>query len=110
MASQDPTEALVDEIVSRVTAQLGGQLAAGASNRVSTTALKLTSSSGGQVGSDPTEPCHATDATCTGCGFCTTRKEGVVDTLVHIGAARIASSPGGIKPREDLASVIDHTI
>lgn len=65
---------------------------------------------GRDAGSDPTQPCDATDATCTGCGFCVTRKEGVVDTLVSIGATRVGAAHGGVKPREDLAGMIDHTL
>lgn len=64
----------------------------------------------GDVGHDPTVPCDATDLTCTGCGFCTTRKEGVVDTLVGIGASRFGAASGGVAPRGDLASMIDHTL
>src|SRR5205807_1846139 len=62
------------------------------------------------AGTDPNTPCDATDATCTGCGFCVTRKEGVIDTLVGIGGVRFGAGAGGIKPREDLAGMIDHTI
>ena len=62
------------------------------------------------AGFDPNTPCDATDATCTGCGFCVTRKEGVVDTLVSIGGVRFGAGAGGVKPREDLAGMIDHTI
>ncbi len=90
-------DALVDAIANRVAGQLGVQLGG-------------TRARPKDAGADPTMPCDATDATCTGCGFCTTRKEGVVDTLLSIGANRIASMAGGIKPREDLAGMIDHTI
>ncbi len=93
-------DTLVDAIAQRVAGQLG---------------VRLPSSSGGgsgrkDAGTDPSAPCDATDATCTGCGFCVTRKEGVVDTLVNIGITRVASTAGGIKPREDLAGMIDHTL
>jgi len=94
-------DALVDAIAARVAGQLG------------VTLPSSSSSFGGKrkdAGVDPTQPCDATDATCTGCGFCATRKEGVVDTLLSIGANRIASTAGGVKPREDLAGMIDHTI
>lgn len=73
-------------------------------------ARQLQLAPGGEVGSDPNAPCDATDQTCTGCGFCATRKEGVVDTLVGIGASRFGAAAGGIKPRGDLASMIDHTL
>jgi deoxyribose-phosphate aldolase len=66
--------------------------------------------SGADAGFDPTQPCDATDATCTGCGFCVTRKEGVVDTLVSIGGVRFGAAAGGVKPREDIAAMIDHTL
>ena len=62
------------------------------------------------AGFDPTQPCDATDATCTGCGFCATRKEGVVDTLTQIGSVRFGALAGGVKPRTDIAAMIDHTI
>ncbi|MBI1944324.1 MAG: deoxyribose-phosphate aldolase [Deltaproteobacteria bacterium] len=64
----------------------------------------------GDFGSDPSEPCDATDLTCNGCGFCTTRKEGVVDALVGSGASRFGAAAGGTAPRGDLASMIDHTL
>lgn len=62
------------------------------------------------VGSDPGAPCDATDLTCNGCGFCATRKEGVLDTMVGSGAARFGAAAGGAAPRGDLASMIDHTL
>jgi deoxyribose-phosphate aldolase len=71
--------------------------------------LHLTSSPG-DAGFDPTQPCDATDATCTGCGYCVTRKDGVVDTLVSIGAVRFGAMAGGVKPRDDMAAMIDHTL
>jgi deoxyribose-phosphate aldolase len=92
-------DVLVDAIAQRVAGQLGVQLG-----------VPLSSAKGRDAGTDPSAPCDATDATCTGCGFCVTRKEGVVDTLVNIGISRVASTAGGIKPREDLAGMIDHTI
>jgi deoxyribose-phosphate aldolase len=82
-------DALVDAITRRVAAQLNLSVSAG---------------------DDPNTPCDATDATCTGCGFCVTRKEGVVDTLVSIGGVRFGAAAGGVRPRDDLASMIDHTI
>jgi deoxyribose-phosphate aldolase len=91
-AMSSNVDVLVEAISKRVAAQLG---------------LVLQNNS---VGSDPTEPCHATDETCTGCGFCVTRKEGAVDNLIHIGAARIAATAGGVKPKDGLASMIDHTL
>jgi deoxyribose-phosphate aldolase len=94
-------DALVDAIAKRVAGQLGVTLP---------TSATTYGTGRRDAGMDPTQPCDATDATCTGCGYCTTRKEGVVDTLVSIGASRIASTAGGVKPREDLAGMIDHTI
>lgn len=90
-------DALVDQIVKQVSQRLH---------------LTMGNSVGprGDAGSDPNELCDATDATCTGCGFCVTRKQGVIDTLVNIGGVRFGAAAGGIKPREDLAGMIDHTI
>ena len=90
-------DALVEAIAARVAGQLGVSLSSSSPKRK-------------DAGANPHEACDATDATCTGCGFCSTRKEGVVDTLVSIGAARVASAAGGTKPREDLAGMIDHTL
>ena len=87
-------DALVDQIVKKVSQRLHLDAPSGAAD----------------AGSDPNEPCEATDATCTGCGFCVTRKAGVIDTLVNIGGVRFGAGAGGIKPREDLAGMIDHTI
>lgn len=64
----------------------------------------------GEAGNDPTAPCDASDLTCNGCGLCTTRKEGVVDALVGSGATRFGAAAGGVAPRGDLASMIDHTL
>jgi deoxyribose-phosphate aldolase len=66
--------------------------------------------SAGDPGSDPSSPCEATAETCNGCGFCVTRKESVVDRLVQLGAARVAAGPGGNKPKEGFAQLIDHTL
>jgi len=92
-------DALVDAIAAKVAGQLG---------------VNLSSSSGARrgkdAGADPNAPCDATDATCTGCGYCATRKEGVVDTLLTIGVSRVAAAAGGVKPRDDIAGMIDHTI
>jgi deoxyribose-phosphate aldolase len=95
------TDALVDAIARKVAQRL--HLDAPSSSSTSRKA-------GVDAGFDPTQPCDATDATCTGCGYCVTRKEGVVDTLVSIGATRVGATHGGVKPREDLAGMIDHTI
>lgn len=92
----DNVDALVDIITKKVAQRLA--LASGAAG------------SRGDAGFDPTAPCEATDATCSGCGFCVTRKEGVVDSLVSIGASRVAAAAGGIQPKGDLAGMIDHTI
>lgn len=93
-------DALVDVIARQVAQKLGVTLTPGTG----------TPGRSGDAGRDPSAPCDATDATCTGCGFCVTRKEGVVDTLVNIGAARVGAAAGGVKPREDLAGMIDHTL
>jgi deoxyribose-phosphate aldolase len=90
-------DALVEAISKRVAAQLGVSLPPSTHARA-------------DAGKDPSEPCHATDETCTGCGFCVTRKEGVVESLVTIGATRFAAAAGGIKPKEGLAGMIDHTL
>jgi deoxyribose-phosphate aldolase len=95
----------VDALVEAIAARVAGQL--GVSLQSSTTS---SSTKRNDAGTNPHEACDATDATCTGCGFCSTRKEGVVDTLISIGASRVASAAGGAKPREDLAGMIDHTL
>ena len=92
-------DALVDAIAAKVAGQLGVNLSSSAGAR-----------RGKDAGTDPSSPCDATDATCTGCGYCATRKEGVVDTLLTIGVSRVAAAAGGVKPRDDLAGMIDHTI
>lgn len=99
--SEAGDNALVDAIAQKVAAQLGLRMSAG---------QFAGASRGKDAGTDPNAPCDATDATCTGCGFCTTRKEGVVDTLVSIGATRFGSAAGGNRPKDDLAGMIDHTI
>lgn len=93
-------DALVDAIAAKVAGQLGVNLSSSSGAR----------RGGKDAGTDPSAPCDATDATCTGCGYCATRKEGVVDTLLTIGVSRVAAAAGGVKPREDLAGMIDHTL
>ena len=95
-------DTLVDAIAARVAAQLGVRLPSSSSSSSSSTAK--------DAGTDPNSPCDATDATCTGCGFCTTRKEGVVDSLIAIGATRFGAAAGGNRPKGDIASMIDHTL
>jgi deoxyribose-phosphate aldolase len=104
--SVSDVDQLVDRIAARVASQLGVSLPGGAGAAGGASARRA----GRDAGSDPTQPCDATDETCTGCGFCVTRKEGVVDSLVKIGATRIGAGAGGVKPREDLAGMIDHTL
>jgi len=87
-------EALVNEITQRVAQQLYAQNAP----------------KGPDPGTDPNAPCDANHDTCNGCGFCATRKPEIVDTLVQLGAARIAAGPGGVKPKDKVAGVIDHTL
>ena len=94
-------DTLVDAIAARVAAQLGVRLPSSSSS---------SSSTAKDAGTDPNSPCDATDATCTGCGFCTTRKEGVVDSLIAIGATRFGAAAGGNRPKGDIASMIDHTL
>ena len=86
MRESDSLDVLVDAITSQVAARLNLQLPSASVGRFAARAP------GGDAGFDPAAPCDATDATCTGCGFCTTRKEGVVDMLISIGAARVASA------------------
>jgi deoxyribose-phosphate aldolase len=97
-------DALVDAIAKKVAGQLGVQLPGGGGGGHHHHAR------GKDAGSDPSSPCDATDATCTGCGYCVTRKEGVVDTLVSIGATRVGAAAGGIKPKDGIAGMIDHTL
>ncbi len=104
MTNSGDVDALVDQIAARVAAQLGVTLGGAPARRHGG------ASSAANAGTDPNAPCDATDATCTGCGYCTTRKEGVVDTLVSIGATRFGSAAGGNRPKDDLAGMIDHTI
>lgn len=87
----DNMEAIIDAITSRVVARLG-------------------QGAPGDPGSDPNAPCEATAVTCNGCGFCATRKESTVDRLLQLGATRIAAGPGGVKPKEGFARLIDHTL
>ena len=61
-------------------------------------------------GTDHNAPCDATHETCNGCGFCDTRKEPVVEALLQLGASRIAAAPGGRRPKNTIASTIDHTL
>lgn len=61
-------------------------------------------------GFDPSSPCHATQDTCNGCGYCSTRKPDAVHNVIQSGADRIGASPGGVKPQDGLASFIDHTL
>jgi len=98
-------DALVDAIAQKVAGQLGVQLPSSGGGHHHHHPAR-----GKDVGSDPSSPCDATDATCTGCGYCVTRKEGVVDTLVSIGAARVGAAAGGIKPKDGIAAMIDHTL
>jgi len=98
-------DALVDAIARKVAGQLGVQLPGASSGGGGHHHAR-----GKDAGSDPSSACDATDATCTGCGYCVTRKEGVVDTLVSIGASRVGAAAGGIKPRDGIASMIDHTL
>ena len=87
-------ETLISEITQRVAKELYAQQAP----------------RGDDPGVDPNSPCTADHDTCNGCGFCATRKPEIVRTLVQIGASRIAAGPGGIKPDQDVAQFIDHTL
>ena len=95
-------DTLVDAITARVASQLGVRMPSSSS--------PFGPGNGKDAGTDPNSPCDATDATCTGCGFCTTRKEGVVDTLITIGATRFGAAAGGNRPKGDIAGMIDHTL
>lgn len=64
----------------------------------------------GDPGSDPSTPCNATQETCNACGFCSTRKEPVVERLIQFGAARVGQGPGGVRPKDNIARIIDHTL
>ncbi|MCP4502607.1 MAG: deoxyribose-phosphate aldolase [Deltaproteobacteria bacterium] len=87
-------EALISEITQRVAKELYAQQAP----------------KGPDPGTDPNAPCSANHDTCNGCGFCVSRKPEIVDTLLQIGASRIAAGPGGIKPDQNVAKFIDHTL
>lgn len=94
-SSGENMDALIDAIAQRVASRLH---------------LGAAGAPAGDPGTDPSAPCDATAETCNGCGFCVTRKESVVDRLVQLGATRVAAGPGGIKPKEGLAGLIDHTL
>ncbi len=100
-ASNDMVDSLVEIIASRVAARMHGT--------ASSSHLPVLNHQK-DPGFDPTAPCDATQESCNGCGFCATRKESAVDHLIQIGADRIGASPGGVKPRDDMASMIDHTL
>lgn len=89
----DSMDAIIEAITSRVVARLQQPLP-----------------KPGDPGVDPTAPCDATAETCNGCGFCATRKESTVDRLITLGATRVAAGPGGAKPKEGIARLIDHTL
>ena len=96
-------DAELDPIVDAITRKVAERLALA-------TSAPAPRGGGRDPGVDPSSPCDATDQTCNGCGFCVTRKEGVVDELVRLGASRVAAGPGGVKPNERMASMIDHTL
>ena len=85
---------LVDLITEKVQARLNGGSAAASSD----------------PGYDPSAPCTVSMDDCNGCGFCVTRKTEAVENLIGIGAARIGAGPGGMKPSENMAQLIDHTL
>jgi deoxyribose-phosphate aldolase len=89
----DQMDAMVDAITRRVAERLA-----------------LGAAPSGDPGHDPSTPCDATADTCNGCGFCATRKESTVDRLIQLGATRVGAGPGGNRPKENIASVIDHTL
>ncbi len=86
-------DALVDAVTQRVAAQLHTERAPQP-----------------DPGTDPNAPCDATHETCNGCGFCGTRKAPIVDALITLAASRIAAGPGGVRPKNSIAGVIDHTL
>jgi deoxyribose-phosphate aldolase len=85
-------EGLVNALVARVSQRLG-----------------VLAPKDGTAEADPRSRCDATDD-CNGCGFCTTRKEHVVFEMMRRGMARVGQGPGGIKPDENIAALIDHTL
>ena len=90
--------ASMDALIDRITAQVAQRM--GVVGRPQS----------GDPGTDPSAPCDANHDTCNACGFCVTRKEAIVDKLVDLGAARVAAGPGGKRPKDKIASVIDHTL
>ena len=90
--SSDSMDALVDAITQKVAARLAG------------------SAPPANAGYDPNAPCDGNPDACTECGFCVTRMPEAVDNLVSIGAARVAARPGGSKPSDKVAAMIDHTL
>ncbi len=97
-SSHNSMDALVDAISQKVAARL--QLAP----------EQLGTGGSYDPGADPSEPCYADENTCTGCGFCVTRKAPVVDRLIDLGIQRVGAGPGGKRPNEHVASIIDHTL
>lgn len=59
---------------------------------------------------DPTEPCSVDFSDCNACGFCINRRPEDINKLVNAGAERISSGPGCLKPQEQIANIIDHTL
>jgi deoxyribose-phosphate aldolase len=93
MSGADSMDAIVDAITRRVAEKLA-----------------LGGAPAGDPGHDPSTPCDATAETCNGCGFCATRKESTVDRLIQLGAERVGAGPGGNRPKDSIASRIDHTL
>jgi len=76
---------LVEQIVDKVQARLGGS------------------------GAAAVRAAGCQDA-CQGCGHCVAKKEAQVIHLASAGAARFGSAAGVGRPREDIARMIDHTL
>ncbi len=55
-------------------------------------------------------PCEASAETCCGTGLCAARRPDDVATLREAGACRVGTAGGVGAVREDLASMIDHTL
>ena len=60
--------------------------------------------------SDCSNDCSASAADCTSCGDCVTRRPQDVDKIVQLGASRVGAGLNAGKPRDGLASYIDHTL
>jgi deoxyribose-phosphate aldolase len=93
----------IDRLVDMITARVREQL----------TASPVSAPTGPSPYSDTSRPCKANKEQCVGCGWSVRRRPKDVETIVSMGASRVASaaniSEGGVVPA-NLAGFIDHTL